>query len=78
MRTLVAIAIFAGSIFVLEAPSEAAPKDKRSVDRYYAPRYSREEVECERARYADPSGVYGGYPCWAQAAFGPKGGRTRR
>jgi hypothetical protein len=84
MRTLVAIAIFAGGIFAVGAASaaapEAAPKDKRSTDRYYysAPRYSREEVECERAAHADPSGLYSGYPCWAQEALSPKGGRGRR
>ena len=81
MRTLMAIAILAGGLFVLGAPSDAAPKDnKRSAERQYysTPRYSREEVECERAAHADPSGVYKGYPCWAQEALSPKGGRSRR
>jgi hypothetical protein len=80
MRTLLAIAISAGGIFVLGVPSDAAPKYKRGADRYYysAPRYSREEVECERAAHADPSGLYRGYPCWAQEALSPRGGRGRR
>jgi tetratricopeptide (TPR) repeat protein len=64
------------------APANAAPKAKLSakVHLYAAPpryrqqgaaqpRYSREEVECERAQYADPAGVYARYPCWARAAF---------
>jgi hypothetical protein len=80
MRTLLAIAIFAGGIVAVGPPADAAKKYERSAERYYyyAPRYSREEVECERARHADPSGVYGGYPCWAQEAFSPRGGRTLR
>ena len=78
MRTLLAIAIFTGGIFVLGVSSDAAPKYKRYyTERYYysAPRYSREEVECERAWHADPSGQYRGYPCWAREALSPKGGR---
>jgi len=80
MRTLLALAIFAGGIVAVGSPADAAKTYKRSAERYYyyAPRYSREEVECERARHADPSGVYRGYPCWAQEALSPKGGRTRR
>ena len=80
MRTLLTIAIFAGGIVTVGAPADAAKKYNRSAERLYysAPRYSREEVECERARHADPSGVYSGYPCWAQEAFSPRGGRTRR
>jgi hypothetical protein len=81
MRTLLAIAIFASGILAAGPPADAAKKYKRSAERhyYYAPRYSREAVECERARHADPSGVYSRYPCWAQEAFSPKGGgQTRR
>ena len=82
MRTLLAIAIFAGGTFMVGVPADAASKYKRSAKpHYYAhvPRYSREEVECERARHADPTGVYRGYPCWAQEALSPKGGgRGRR
>ena len=80
MRTLLALAIFAGGIVTVGPPADAAKKYKRSAERHYysAPRYSREEVECERAAHADPSGVYQGYPCWAQEALSPKGGRSRR
>jgi hypothetical protein len=88
MRTLLAIAILVvGSAL----PSQAAEWDRR--DRYNAERsysygygygygyrrYSRQQVECERARHADPSGVYAGFPCWARDAFGSgKNGGTRR
>jgi hypothetical protein len=84
MRTLLAIVIFAGGILTLGQPAEAAKKYKRSSERhyygshYYAPRYSREEVECDRARNADPTGAYRGYPCWAQEALSPRGGGTNR
>lgn len=82
MRTLLVTAMFAGGIVAVgpHPPADAAKKYKRSAERYYysVPRYSRQEVECERARHADPSGVYSGYPCWAQEAFSPKGGRSRR
>jgi hypothetical protein len=80
MRTLLAIAIFAGGIVTVAPPADAAKKYRRSAERhyYYVPRYSREEVECERARHADPSGVYSGYPCWAREAFSPRGGGGRR
>jgi tetratricopeptide (TPR) repeat protein len=39
------------------------------------PPYSREEIECERARHADPAGRYAGFPCWAREAFSPRGRR---
>ena len=80
MRILLAIAILTGGIFAVGAPADAAKKYKRNAERHYysAPRYSREEVECERATHADPSGVHQGYPCWAQEALTPKGGRSRR
>jgi hypothetical protein len=81
MRTLLAFAVFAGGIVAVGQPADAAKRYKRSAERhhyYYAPRYSREEVECERAWHADPSGVYRGYPFWVQEALSPKGGRSRR
>jgi len=80
MRTLLAFAIFAGGIVAVGPPADAAKKYKRSAERhqYSAPRYSREAVECERARHADPSGVYSGYPCWAQEALSPRGDGTSR
>jgi hypothetical protein len=80
MRTLLAIAIFAGGVATVGAPADAAKKHKRSAEGHYysAPRYSREEVECERARHADPTGLYRGYPCWAQEALSPRGDGTNR
>jgi hypothetical protein len=74
MRTLLALAVFAGGICAMDAPSDAAPKYKRSAKHSYSTRrHSREAVECERARHADPTGLYRGYPCWAQEALSPKG-----
>ena len=90
MRLLLALAlIITGAAFAWNAPAvDAATKAKRAETkriakpstrkqrpRYY--RYSREAVECERARHADPAGVYGGFPCWAQEALSPKGGNDR-
>lgn len=88
MRILLAFAIFAGGIVVVESPADAAKKYKRSVERRHLgdrpnsavaspQRYSREAVECERARHADPSGIYSGFPCWAQEAFSPRGDQSR-
>jgi hypothetical protein len=69
MRTLLAIAIFVGGIFVVNAPADAARKYKRSSERhyYYVPK---REAECARARHEDPTGVYASYPCWAREALG--------
>jgi len=58
------------------APRDAAGQTKltaRPHREVAQPRYSAEEIECERAHYADPSGRYSGYPCWARAAFGNRG-----
>jgi tetratricopeptide (TPR) repeat protein len=41
-------------------------------------RYTQQEVECERASYADPAGVLAHYPCWARAALGSSRGGGRR
>jgi hypothetical protein len=78
MRALLLIAIVTAGVFALSPAADAARKYyQRSGDRHlysygYSgyPRYSREQVECERARHEDPSGVYAGYPCWAREAFG--------
>ena len=79
MRTLLAFAVFAGGIWAIDAPSDAAPKYKRSAKHSHAaPRYSRKAVECERAKHADPTGLYRNYPCWAQEALSPKGGGPNR
>jgi hypothetical protein len=76
VRTLLAIIILAVGIFALSAPSDAARKAKRiakphqSEQRYAKqPRYSREDLECERARSEDPGGTYAGFPCWAREGF---------
>jgi len=58
------------------APADAPRKARRSAKpHYYAaqPGYSQEEIECERARHADPAGRYAGYACWARAALGSRG-----
>ena len=70
-------------MFTLSAPSDAASKAKRITKPHYAAqpryprqevrRYSREEVECERAQAEDPAGDFAGYPCWARAAAGVPG-----
>jgi hypothetical protein len=85
MRTLLAIALVTGGIFALQTPADSADAAKKRVakPRPYSsaarPRtYSREDVECERARHEDPSGIYAGYPCWARGAFGPGRGNDRQ
>lgn len=75
MRILLAMAMLAGSVIVLNTGADADAARKRSVkpsqdtaqQRYV---YSREQVECERARHEDPAGVYAAYPCWAQEVLG--------
>jgi hypothetical protein len=86
MRTLLAFAIVTSGVFALSQAADAARKYKRSAEPSYSygygayQRYSREQVECERARHEDPAGVYAGYPCWAREAFsaGSNRGGTRR
>jgi hypothetical protein len=64
MRTLLAIVIFVGGIFVANAPADA----RRYHKRYY---YPSAQAACEqRAQHADRTGVYRGFPCWAREAFG--------
>jgi tetratricopeptide (TPR) repeat protein len=56
----------------LSASADALAKDQRGVKLHQSgaqPRYSQEEIECERAQHGDPAGHYGRYPCWARAAF---------
>jgi hypothetical protein len=66
MRTLLAIVIFAGGIFALNAPADAARKSKRSAK----PPQPKVDLACEaRARHEDPSGDFARYPCWAREAF---------
>ena len=74
MRTLLAIVIFAGGIFAMNSPADAARKFRH----YY---YPSGDSACElRARHADPTRLYAGYPCWAREAFGrgTLGGRGRQ
>lgn len=75
MRTLLAIAILMGGVFTLQASADSAEQARK---RNVKPRdtirqtrvYSRQEVECERARHEDPTGAYAEYPCWAREVFG--------
>jgi hypothetical protein len=91
MRLLLALAlVISGGAVALNAPaldaaSKAKPAEtkriakpsyKKQRARYYS--YSREAVECERARHADPTGRFGGYPCWAQEALSPQNGNDRQ
>jgi tetratricopeptide (TPR) repeat protein len=68
------------SAAAVKSSSDANRKTKRSesaqLDTPPTGR-SKEDVECERAQHADPSGAYAKYPCWARAAFGSRarGGR---
>lgn len=64
----------------VKASGDATRKSKRSESAQLdtpPPGRSKEDVECERAQHADPSGAYAKYPCWARAAFGSRarGGR---
>jgi hypothetical protein len=55
----------------LNAPADVAERAKRSAKPHHhaaQPQYSREEVECERAHAADPTGHYARYPYWARSA----------
>ena len=78
MRILIAVALFTGGLLALHAQADSAETaKKRTATKARAstataqPRtYSRQEVECERAQYEDPSGYYAGYPCWAREALG--------
>jgi hypothetical protein len=77
MRALIAVALFTGGLLALHAPADSAdPAKKRimkprtSAATVQSRTYSRQQVECERAQYEDPSGAYGGYPCWARGALG--------
>jgi hypothetical protein len=60
--------------------SEAKRIKKRSYtrERRALNGYARKAVECERARSADPTGRFGGFPCWAQEALSPQSGNDRQ
>jgi hypothetical protein len=75
MRTLMAAALLASAVLVLHTPADSADAAKKRTvkPRAYAaqPRvFSREDVECERARHEDPTGLYASLPCWARETFG--------
>jgi tetratricopeptide (TPR) repeat protein len=60
------------SALKLDASADVHVKGPGSVNLHrpgVQPRYSQEEIECERARHADPARYFGRYPCWARAAF---------
>jgi tetratricopeptide (TPR) repeat protein len=68
-----------GSSSALDAPADAGRTTERGPKpHYYAaqpPGYPPEGIECERAQQSDPSGSYGGYPCWAREALTRRGRR---
>jgi hypothetical protein len=91
MRILLALALgIMGGTLALNAPAvDAASKARRAETKRIAKpsykkhrpqhySYSREAVECERARHADPTGRFAGYPCWAQEALSPQSGNDRQ
>jgi hypothetical protein len=74
-------------VSTLTQPADSARRDRYRAERVYPygdahgayPRFSRQQVECERARHEDPAGVYRGFPCSAREAFGAGSNRgTRR
>jgi hypothetical protein len=90
MRMLLAVAlVIMGGTLALNTPAvDAADKAKRTETERIAKSshkkqrpqhysYSREAVECERARHADPTGRFRDYPCWAQEALSPQSGNDR-
>ena len=75
MRTPIAIALFAGGLLALHTPADSADaaKKRSAKPRTYTaqPRVRpQQDVECERARHEDPTGLYAGMPCWARETFG--------
>src|SRR5262249_10268222 len=87
MRMLLAVALVVmGGTLVLNAPTVdaadkakptetkriAKPSTKKQRPKSYS--YSREAVECERARHADPTGRFAASPARPKEALSPKGG----
>jgi hypothetical protein len=82
MRTLLAIAIFAGALAASVPDADAGRRSWRGAHtRYWAPprRYysyrhyyrPRARSVCrEDARFFDSTGAFRGFPCWARNAFG--------
>jgi hypothetical protein len=74
MRALLAVAISAGGLLSLQAPSDARePRRRAQPPSYFVPPASpslSERAVCEdRAQNADPGGRYADYPCWAREVF---------
>ncbi|MBO0764370.1 MAG: hypothetical protein J2P50_07260 [Hyphomicrobiaceae bacterium] len=86
MRTTLAVAISVSvsGLFALSANADAAGRYKRDARPPYGYAYQHpsERAVCEeRAKHEDPTGAFGGFPCWAREAFGrgtQGGGRGRR
>ena len=75
MRILLAIAIVAGGLAAATPDADAARRSWRGASAPYKavqPRnHRRGNAVCEgRARFFDPNGTFGGFPCWARSAFG--------
>lgn len=75
MRTLLAMLIFAGGLAWSVPDADAGRRSWRSAYAPYKampPRNHRSgNAVCqERARFFDPNGTFGGFPCWARSAFG--------
>jgi hypothetical protein len=77
MRTLLAIVVFASGLAWSAPDADAARRSWRGANAsfrvapqryYYRPRGN--GVCQERARFFDPNGTFGGFPCWARSAFG--------
>ncbi|HEX5959601.1 MAG TPA: hypothetical protein VFY92_13215 [Hyphomicrobiaceae bacterium] len=89
MRVLLAVALILTAPLAFGTPADAGGSrkakstySKRAYDRRYAhlpaserpPRNAEEAATCVRARYADPTGLYRYYPCWAREALSPSSG----
>jgi hypothetical protein len=95
VRTLLAALLCLTSTLALTSTADARKAKRGPGPSYYypppayyvppsynapSPNALNERLVCEeRARAADPSGQYAGYPCWAREAFGRggAGGRGR-
>ena len=79
MRTLLAIVIVLGALASSATAEAERKRTAKARDHSAQQRSSQREqvVECEKARHEDPTGSFGGYPCWAREAFarGSQGNR---
>jgi hypothetical protein len=76
MTKLFALVLACG-VASLALPAEAHKSAPRAKSKAVITRVDEDSSVCIRAQAEDPAGNYRGYPCWAQAAFGPRrvGGR---